>query len=64
MQGRALWDWWCISGAGRERDDLWQLLALCHRYRIIMRQLAKFETAKNRSWFCGPKMFWHKAVFG
>ncbi len=46
------------------KDDLWQLLALCHRYRVSMRQLAKFETPKNRSWFCDPKMFWHKAVFG
>jgi hypothetical protein len=46
------------------KDDLWQLLALCHRYRVSMRQLATFETPKNRSWFCDPKMFWHSAVFG
>ena len=46
------------------KDDLWQLLALCHRYGVDMRQLAKFETAKNRDWFCDPKMYWHKAVFG
>ncbi len=46
------------------KDDLWQLLALCHRYHVSMRQLAKFETPENRSWFCDPKMFWHKAVFG
>jgi hypothetical protein len=45
------------------KDDLWQLLALCHRYGVNMRQLAKFETARNRSWFCDPKMFWHQAVF-
>ena len=45
-------------------DDLRQLLALCHRYGVGMRQLAKFECLKNRSWFRDPKMFWHKAVFG
>ena len=46
------------------KDDLWQLLALCHRYGVDMRQLARFETAKNRAWFCDPNKFWHRAVFG
>ena len=46
------------------RDDLWQLLAICYRYGVDMRQLAKFETAKNRDWFCDPQKYWHRAVFG
>ena len=46
------------------KSDLRQILALCRRYGVDMRQLAKFETAKNRGWFCDPKMFWHEAVFG
>ena len=46
------------------KDDLRQLLALFRRYGLDMRQLAKFETAKNREWFCDPKTYWHKAVFG
>jgi hypothetical protein len=46
------------------KDDLWQLLALCQRYGINMRQLAKFENAQNRRWFGDPKMYWHEAVFG
>jgi len=29
-----------------------------------MRQLKKFETSKNREWFCDPKKYWYKAVFG
>jgi hypothetical protein len=29
-----------------------------------MRQLAKFETAKNRDWFSDPNKFWYQAVFG
>lgn len=46
------------------QDDLRQLLAICHRYGVDMRQLAKFETDKNRSWFRRPGMYWHDAVFG
>ena len=45
-------------------DGLQQLLALCHRYGVDMRQLAKFETAKNRDWFCDPTKYWYRAVFG
>jgi len=46
------------------KDDLRQLLALCRRYGVDMRQLAKFETAKNRDWFRNPKSYWYQAVFG
>jgi hypothetical protein len=46
------------------KDDLRQLIALCHRYGVNMRQLAKFETAKNRDWFCDPQKYWYQAVFG
>jgi hypothetical protein len=45
------------------KDDLRQLLALCHRYGVDMRQLAKFETARNRNWFCDPEKYWYSAVF-
>ena len=46
------------------KDDLRQLLALCRRYGVDMRQLAKFETEKNRNWFCHPETPWYQAVFG
>jgi hypothetical protein len=46
------------------KGDLRQILALCRRYGVDMRQLARFETAKNRSWFCDPKMYWYQSVFG
>ena len=45
------------------KDDLRQLLALCHRYGVDMRQLAKFETAENQGWFCDPETYWYRAVF-
>jgi hypothetical protein len=45
------------------KDELRELLALCQRYGVNMRQMAKFETARNRQWFCDPKMYWYQAVF-
>jgi hypothetical protein len=46
------------------QDDLRQLIALCHRWRVDMRQLAKFETNENREWFRSPDAYWHRGVFG
>ena len=46
------------------QDDLRQMLALCQRYGVNMRQLAKFKTGANAGWFTDPKMYWHDAVFG
>ncbi len=45
-------------------DELRELLALCQRYGVDMRQLARFETSRNRRWFRDPKNYWHSAVFG
>jgi hypothetical protein len=45
-------------------DDLRQILALCYRYGVNMRQLARFQKAKNQSWFCDPQKYWHRYVFG
>jgi hypothetical protein len=46
------------------KDDLRQLVALCRRYGVDMKQLGKFETAKNRVWFRDPQTPWYRAVFG
>lgn len=46
------------------KASLYDLLALCSRYGIPMRQLAQFETAANSAWFRDPVKYWHKAVFG
>lgn len=45
------------------QDDLRQLLALCQRYGVNMRQLVRFETSANRAWFRDPAKYWHDAVF-
>jgi hypothetical protein len=46
------------------KDELQELLAICHRYGVDMRQLAKFETATNRHWFRVPQKYWYDKVFG
>ncbi len=40
-----------------------ELLAVFHRYRINMEQLAQFESQSNRKWFADPQKYWHKKVF-
>ncbi len=40
-----------------------ELLAIFHRYRIDMRQLARFQSPSNKAWFADPKKYWHKRVF-
>jgi hypothetical protein len=44
--------------------DLRELTAFSYRYRIDMRQLARFGTGARREWFRDPKMYWHRRVFG
>lgn len=44
--------------------DLRELVAFFYRYKIDMRQLARFSTGTKRAWFRDPKMYWHRRVFG
>ena len=51
--------------SGRIPDaSLRELLALFRRYRVPMRQLARFRNSRNESWFASPDAFWFKSVFG
>jgi len=46
-------------------QDLDDLTGLFYRYNIDMKQLARFLTPENKSWFYdNKKAFWHKKVFG
>jgi hypothetical protein len=45
-------------------SDLRELIALFSRYRMNMRRLAVYRTARNAHWFDDPKMYWHAKVFG
>ncbi len=65
-----------LSAAGRELylhicsdqihdQDLDDLIGLFYRYKIDMKQLQRFLTKDNKSWFFdNKKAFWHKKVFG
>ena len=65
-----------ISGLGRELylhissddindQDLDDLIGLFYRYKIDMKQLARFLTNDNKNWFYdNKKAFWYKKVFG
>lgn len=46
------------------KTDLQDLIALFHRYRVDMRQLARFETRSNRKWLRHPGAYWHAPMFG
>lgn len=57
-------DLWITLRRAPNDDDLRELIALFHRYKVDMRQLAAFETPENSTWFRKPGTFWHRAVFG
>jgi hypothetical protein len=44
--------------------SLRELIAIFHRYKVSMRQLAQFRTTKNAAWFADPRTFWSRKVFG
>ena len=65
-----------ISAAGKELylhicaddihdQDLDDLIGLFYRYKIDMKQLARFLNDGNKSWFYdNKKAFWYKKTFG
>jgi hypothetical protein len=53
-----------LRSARLSEPALRDLIALHFRYNLPMHLLAQFETAKNRSWFRAPHMYWHDRVFG
>ncbi len=44
-------------------DHLRELIALFHRYKVSMSQLAEFRGPWNEAWFAAPGSYWHRAVF-
>jgi len=53
-----------VRGRGLADETLREFLALFRRYRIPMRQLAKFESSANRQWFRKRSAYWYRGVFG
>ena len=53
-----------IKSFNIRKIDLRDLIALCMRYKVDMKQLAVFLNKRNKNWFYDDKiMFWHKKVF-
>ncbi len=54
-----------IVDRGLNDQDLSELLGLLYRYKIDMKQLARFQTEENKPWFLNNrKAYWHTKVFG
>jgi len=58
------WDLWITLKRKPNQYDLRELLAFFQRYKIDMKQLARFENSRNRTWFRDPKKYWYRRVFG
>lgn len=69
----------CIDNISAARDELYlhiasrklhdhdldDLLGLFYRYKVDMKQLARFLNDENQVWFFeNKKAYWHKKVFG
>jgi hypothetical protein len=53
-----------VRGSRIADRDLRELLALLYRYRMPMKQLAQFESPRNRTWFARPGVYWYARVWG
>ncbi len=52
-----------VRGRGLPDATLREFLALFRRYRIDIKQLARFESTTNRQWFRARSAYWYRAVF-
>ena len=54
-----------VKGKRISNDDLREILAIMHRYRVDMSQLEVFLSKTNKSWFfLNEDAYWHSQVFG
>jgi hypothetical protein len=44
-------------------SSLRNLIALFHRYKIEMKQLAQFSNKKNEIWFKNKEKYWYKKIW-
>ncbi len=63
-----------IEGKGRDlfvyfsrkdinEQDLRELIALCNRYHVNMKQLEVFLNKKNQAWLKDKSAFWYRKIF-
>jgi hypothetical protein len=53
-----------LRTAALSEPGLRELIALHYRYKLPMRDLREFKTAKNDPWFCNTATYWFEAIFG
>jgi hypothetical protein len=53
-----------LGEASPSEDTLRELLALSRRYQVPAKQLARFLSDENASWFRDPRAYWYAEVFG
>ena len=51
-----------IASNKLQDDQLRELIALFHRYRIDMRQLEIFENRSNKGWLRNKQAYWYEAM--
>ena len=52
-----------VASVAIDDDQLRELIALFHRYRIDMRQLSVFENPQNQSWLRNKRAYWYDAMY-
>jgi len=40
-----------------------EIIGICERYQLNMRQLSMLKNSDNHSWFSNPKAYWYEKVF-
>jgi len=53
-----------LSSPDVEDESLRELIALLYRFDLPLKQLAAFESSKNKEWFNNKNKFWYAGVFG
>lgn len=53
-----------INSLAVDEDGLREMLALCRRYGVGMRQLAMFDRDDFADWFRDKQAYWYKDIFG
>jgi len=53
-----------VNSLAVEEDGLRELLALFHRYKVELAQLAVFDRDEFADWFRNADAYWFKDVFG
>lgn len=63
-EGRGLTLYISVDPKAVDEGGLRELLAVFRRYGVELRQLAVFDRAEFKHWFCSNQAYWYEEVFG